>query len=227
MAYRIFVDDPHRQTIDIDLAVALDLADMAGFEESLLALGWKRSHRLEHRWVAGRGTLIDLLPAGEQLRAQGRIEWAKSGLTMSLAGFEHVFSNATEVDLGLGLRFKVVPPPVLGLLKMASYLDNPGDRGKDLSDFRRLLQFYEANTGRIFAEPVFEANLPDIELAGAFLFGCDVRAILTPKDRELVGAFVMKVKAGLEHAPATDLDGRDTIAFRQLVSAFVTGLHRV
>jgi predicted nucleotidyltransferase len=224
-AYRIFIDDFHRETIDIDLAVALDLADMAIFEEALVAEGWKRSDRPEHRWVARQGTLMDLLPAGEQLRAQGKLEWAKSGFTMSLAAFEHVFSEAMRVDLGKGLRFKVVPPRVQGLLKMASYLDNPYGRRKDLLDFRRLLQFYEANTERIFSDPVFEAGLPDIEFAGAFLLGNDMHEIVTPKDDELIKAFVAKVNAELEHAPATDFEGRDTATFRHQLSAFVKGLH--
>jgi predicted nucleotidyltransferase len=225
-AYRIFIDDPHRETVDIDLALALDLAGMAVFEQALLAEGWNRSDRLEHRWVARRGTLMDLVPAGEQLRTQGKIEWAESGLTMSLAAFDHVFSDAMGVDLGGGLRFRVVPPLVQGLLKMASYLDNPYGRRKDLIDFRRLLQLYEANSERIFSEPVFEAGLPDIEFAGAFLLGDDMRAILTPKDHEIIKAFVAKVNGEIEHAPATDFEGRDTGTFRRQLSAFVKGLHR-
>jgi predicted nucleotidyltransferase len=225
-AYRIFIDDPHRETVDIDLAVAVDSADMAAFEQTLLAEGWKHSDRLEQRWVARRGTLMDLVPAGERLRAQGKLEWAQSGLTMSLAGFEHVFSDAIGVDLGEGLRFKVVPPPVLAMLKMASYLDNPYGRRKDLIDFRRLLHFYEADTERTFSDPVFEASLPDIEFAGAFLLGYDMQAIATPKDDELIKAFIDKVSAEIEHAPATDFEGRDTTTFRNQLSAFMKGLHR-
>jgi predicted nucleotidyltransferase len=107
---------------------------------------------------------------------------------------------------------------------MASYLDNPYGRRKDLIDFRRLLQFYEANTERIFSDAVFEARLSDIEFAGAFLLGYDMRVIVTPKDDELIKTFVDKVHAELEHAPAGDLEGRDTATFRNQLSAFAKGL---
>lgn len=200
MAYRIFVDDPHRETVDIDTAVALDLAELADFEESLSTAGWKRSPRSEHRWVTGRGSLMDLVPAGERLRALGKIEWPKSGLTMSLAGFQHVFSDAVDVDVGQGFHFRVVPPCVQALLKIGSFLDDPYGRRKDLLDFRRLLQVYEATGERIFSDPVFEADLADIDLASAFLLGYDLRAIMKPPDRELIDRFLVKVGASRTRA---------------------------
>ena len=45
-AYRIFIDDPHRETVDIDLALALDLADMAVFEQAR----WRRVGSVQIGW---------------------------------------------------------------------------------------------------------------------------------------------------------------------------------
>jgi len=55
---------------------------------------------------------------------------------MSLAGFDHVFRNSVTFSLGPELQCKVVPPPVVVLLKMASYADEPYGRVKDLVDLR-------------------------------------------------------------------------------------------
>jgi predicted nucleotidyltransferase len=167
---------------------------------------------------------MDLVPAGDALRAQGKLEWPKSGLTMSLAGFQHVFSEAKEVDVGGGLRFKVAPPRVQALLKMGSYLDDPYGRQKDIEDFQRLLQMYEADSDRVFSDPVFDAGLADIQLASAFLLGYDMREIITEPDQQLIDAFLAQAGATLECVPATDLEGRNTETFRSQLFAFAKGL---
>src|ERR1039458_1023546 len=136
MAYRLFIHDVDRETRDIDLAVAINHEDIEPFYGLLSGLGWERVPRHEQRWLTTRGTLMDVLPAGAPLDADGRVEWPQSGLSMSLAGFDHVFLNSVTVSLGPGLQCKVVPPPVLALLKMASYADDPHGRAKDLVDLR-------------------------------------------------------------------------------------------
>ena len=108
---------------------------------------------------------------------------------MSLAGFEHVFRRAVAQNLGDGLTVKVIPPAVLALLKMVSYLENPNVRAKDSDDLKRLLRWYEQDSPRIFSDSVLRAELPDIEFAKAFLLGLDVQEICTPKEREVVDAF--------------------------------------
>ncbi|MGD0778644.1 MAG: hypothetical protein ABSC05_38175, partial [Candidatus Solibacter sp.] len=83
----------------------------------LAGLGWERVPRHEQRWLTRRGVLMDVLPAGAASRSRGRVEWPESGLSMSLAGFDHVFRDSVTVSLGPELQCKVVPPPVLALLK--------------------------------------------------------------------------------------------------------------
>ena len=167
MAYRLFIHDVDRETRDIDLAVAINHEDIEPFYGLLAGLGWERVRRHEQRWLTTRGTLMDVLPSGVALRSRGRVEWPQSGLSMSLAGFDHVFRDSVTVALGPELQCKVVPPPVLALLKMAAYADDPYGRAKDLVDLRRLLGRYERESDRLFSDAVFEAALPDIEFAGA------------------------------------------------------------
>jgi predicted nucleotidyltransferase len=200
------------------------LEDLPGFQDALKGLGWRRSERQEQRWHTGCGGFIDIVPAGPALRAQGRIEWPQSGMTMRLAGFGHVFRDSVEVELAAGLRFKVVPPPVLALLKMASYLDDPYGRAKDLIDIRRLLRYYERDTDRVFSDEVFAADLPDVEFASAFLLGLDLGIIATADDTQLIERFLTKAARSLESAPWFDLEGRETAQFHNQISAFRKGL---
>jgi predicted nucleotidyltransferase len=113
---------------------------------------------------------------------------------------------------------------VLALLKLASYADDPYGRAKDLVDLRRLLGRYERESDRLFSDAVFEAALPDIEFAGAFLLGLDVSAIAISDDRDVIARFLTRVQPRIDDAPAPDLDGRDTAQFQQQLAAFRQGL---
>lgn len=226
MAYRLFIDDTDRQTYDIDLAVALDLDEFDRLGEVLMTLGWCQQKVQEQRWMTPRGNRIDLLPAGPSLRRDGKVVWPQSGFVMSLAGFDHVFQDAAPQEVGSGLVYSVVPPPVLALLKIVSYLDDPQRRAKDLLDFRSLMQRYERDSERIFSDVVFHADLPDIEFAGAFLLGLDLQAIATKGDASLVGSFVAKmINAEESTVKPSDDDWatRNASYFQQQLFAFTKG----
>ena len=92
---------------------------------------------------------------------------------MSLAGFDHVFTRAVEVNLPGGIAIRVAPPIVTALLKIIAWVDAPYQRAKDLQDIRIVLRRYERDSGRLFSEDVFDAELPDFEFANAFLLGLD------------------------------------------------------
>jgi hypothetical protein len=91
-ALRCFID-LGRFTRDVDLVVALDLADFASFSAELTTHGWTREPLREHRWRGPSGSFIDLMPAGPDLRAAKRIIWPDSQFEMSLLGFDHVFAR--------------------------------------------------------------------------------------------------------------------------------------
>jgi predicted nucleotidyltransferase len=202
MAYRIFVDDPYRTTEDVDIAIALDLDVWPEFVSHLISHGWKQRQSLEHRWRGPHGTLIDIIPAGTKLREQGRLVWPKSEMTMSLAGFDHVFADSIERELAPDLRIKIVPLPVLALLKILAFMDNPHARQKDLEDFAEMLQRYEKDSDRRFSDGVFDAGV-SFEQAGAFLLGLDVANLCTPNEARLVDNLISQVSNGEHRALIT------------------------
>jgi predicted nucleotidyltransferase len=133
IAYRLWVDDQHRLTEDVDLVVALDLVDLPRLTDPLVAGGWRQDPRREHRWISPSGARTDLLPAGVQARRDGYLDWPLGETRMSLVGFDHVFRDAVERELAPGLVGKVVPLVVLTLLKIVSYLDRFDTRTSTIS----------------------------------------------------------------------------------------------
>ncbi len=186
----ILMGDLGRFTRDVDLAVALDFDEFERLAMRLTAIGWTASPKLEHRWIALRRTIIDLLPAGAELRRNGSITWPASQFRMSLAGFEHVFAQAVEVHLAGGLAIRVAPPIVTALLKIIAWVDDPYRRSKDLQDIRIVLRRYEQESDRLFSDAVFDAELPDFEFANAFLLGLDMRTLATGHDARFVEEFL-------------------------------------
>lgn len=185
VAFQAFYPNRDRYTRDIDLAVALDFEDFNLMQAELSKKGWKQEKRREHRWHSPGGAVLDIIPAGMQLRRAGQITWPASDMVMSLVGFEHVFKSAIDVP-ALGTDSRVVPPVVLALLKVVAFMDDPQGRVKDLSDLRELLTLYEADTDRVFSDEVFAAELADINLASAFLLGLDLKLLVSERERLVV-----------------------------------------
>src|SRR5580658_6325877 len=108
---------------------------------------------------------------------------------MSLVGFDHVFVRALSFTFAEGIQYRVVPPPVIALLKIIAFMDDPHRRKKDLLDIGELFRHYEAASDRIFSDDVFAAGLDDIEYANAFLLGVDIGFIATDEEVEILSAF--------------------------------------
>ncbi len=224
MAYRLLIEDTDRHTLDIDLALALDVDDFLRLEETLIRRRWQQSPVQEQRWTTPRDNRFDLLPAGPTLRAAGRLVWPRSGFVMSLAGFDQVFSRSVVQDLG-DLQVRIVPPAVLALLKIAAYMDNPVLRAKDLDDLQRLLRWYEHDSPRVFSDGVLSAALPDIEFASAFLLGTDLRSIALDADRRLVRAFLDRMNSSQSDpndaaSTGDDWIERQAVRLRHQLAAF-------
>jgi predicted nucleotidyltransferase len=221
MSLIVSMNDIGRFTRDVDLTVALDLDGFALLTDRLTAAGWTRVPRLEHRWIAPRKTIVDLLPAGPKLRSAGSIEWPLSQFAMSLAGFDHVFANAVDLPLTNGAHIRVAPLIVTVLLKMIAYTEDPHRRAKDLADIRRVLGRYEADSDRLFSDAVFDAELPDFSEANAFLLGVDLRALATQDEagyiERFLGHFLLQDEGELD---ADDFAERE---FRGRLHAFEKG----
>jgi predicted nucleotidyltransferase len=202
----IMMGDLGRFTRDVDLTVALDLDEFERLTMRLAAIGWTPSPELEHRWTAPRRTIIDLLPAGAELRRSGSITWPASRFKMSLAGFEHVFAHAIEVHLPGGMTIRVAPPIVTALLKIIAWVADTYRRAKDLHDIRIVLRRYEQESDRLFSDAVFDAELPDFEFANAFLLGLDMRALATGDDAQFVDQFLGRLLAQNEEGRFDESD---------------------
>jgi predicted nucleotidyltransferase len=219
--------DLERFTMDVDLAIALDLADFAAFSAELEKRGWIQEPRREHRWHAPGGSMVDLMPAGPNLRAARQIVWPKSEFAMSLVGFGHVFARSVDFPVAKNMRCKVAPPPVIALLKIIAYMDDPYRRQKDLLDLRALFRRYEDSSDRIFGDEVFAAQLEDIDYANAFLLGLDVGSIAADEEAEIVHSML-----GKQQMPAdvlTSLDPEDPgnrheVLFQMQLKAFAKGM---
>jgi len=141
---------------------------------------------------------------------------------MSLAGFDHVFASAVEMHLAEGLRIRVVPAVVTVLLKIIAYMEDPHRRSKDLQDIRVVLARYEAQSDRLFSDAVFDAELPDFEVASAFLLGLDLRALATNDDAKYVMNFLMYFLRQEDEGYFDD-DDFSTKAFRDQIRALNRG----
>jgi predicted nucleotidyltransferase len=181
MACRTWIDDPGRHTLDIDVAVAIDLDEFGHLTQVLSSAGWKQEGKMEHRWTTLEGVRIDLLPAGPKLRKWSILEWPISGIRMSLTGFEHVFRDSVPTSVAPHFNLKVIPLHVLALLKIAAYSENPERRQKDLADFAAILLRYDPEDSRRFAPDIFETGL-DYDLVGAYLIGRDLTPICSAEE---------------------------------------------
>lgn len=219
----LLMGDLGRFTRDVDLTVALNFDEFEHLMMRLAAIGWTPVPKLEHRWIAPRRTLVDLLPAGAELRRSGSITWPASQFRMSLAGFDHVFTRAVEVNLPGGIAIRVAPPIVTALLKIIAWVDAPYQRAKDLQDIRIVLRRYERDSGRLFSEDVFDAELPDFEFANAFLLGLDMRTLATGDDARFVDQFLERLLVPHEEGRFDDESDFGVKNFRGQIHAFRKG----
>ena len=189
-ALRVFVPDLPRYTEDIDVVVAMDLDGLVGLERVLLASGWSRDSIREHRWRGPHRSWMDIIPAGPKLRSARHLTWPRSGMEMSLVGFDHVFERAVESDVGGDKIVRVAAPEVLFLLKVVAYLDDPERREQDLADIHGLLRRYSYGSDRIYSDTVFDAHLSDVEYVPSFLLGTDLAAFCNAEERSVVQRFI-------------------------------------
>jgi predicted nucleotidyltransferase len=193
VAYRIWINDAHRHTYDVDAAVAIELDDFPRLADQLKAKGWKQNARMEQRWETPQGARLDLIPAGPALRQLGHLVWPVSGMKMSLAGFGHAFADAAPYPVAPDLTVKVVSLPTLALLKISSYLDNPNAREKDLQDLGTLLLRYDPPDEERFAEDVLAAGL-EYETVPPYLIGKRLAALCSVEEAQIVSQLLAELK---------------------------------
>ena len=128
-----------RRTNDLDLTIVAEQHQLAA---DLRALEWKRDERLEQRWISPHGVSVDALPASQADMSAGKLTFAGSGHIMNLAGFDLAFKHDVPVSLDANHHVDVATIPVVVVLKMASWLDRPSERDRDLEDLAHVFKEY-------------------------------------------------------------------------------------
>jgi predicted nucleotidyltransferase len=194
-AIGVHIDMNHRETEDIDLAVAVGLDDFPG---ELAALdGWRRHKKIDHRFYSPQGQMVDVLPVGAEIKARGHIEW-DSGHRMSVIGFDLAFAHAAEEDVTGGddeLTVRVPSAPALAFLKMQAWLDRPAERTKDIADLGHLLDSYIGRDDELRWDDDIAGLELDYEDVSPFVLGRDLGAIVETSHREHVEEFLAKITA--------------------------------
>jgi predicted nucleotidyltransferase len=179
-----------RTTNDLDLTVVAEEADLAA---RLRGLGWKRHERYEQRWTSNEGVIVDALPAAVASLAEGKLVFSESGHVMSLVGFDLALAHVMVVPLDAATDLEVATVPVIVVLKMASWLDRPAERERDLVDLAHVLDDYlEPDDLRRWDDDLIESGLPHEEQS-AFALGRDIARIVLPPHLTVIDSFVAAV----------------------------------
>jgi predicted nucleotidyltransferase len=171
-----------RNSIDLDLAIAVSVDEI----DELRLPGWERVR--QHKWKAPRGVPVDIVPAPPEAVASGMLVWS-DGATMRLAGISLAL-NADTARFGSELSIAVPSIPVIALLKMAAYIDQPHSRDKDLKDLAYILDEYPPlNDDRVYTLEMFDMGL-DVPQVQAFILGRELRDLCPAADRTAIEHFL-------------------------------------
>ena len=187
-----FLDFRWRATNDIDISVSIEVYELPAGLDRLP--GWAADPRAEHRWLAPEDVKVDILPAGPKLRRAGTLRWPRTGNEMSLLGQRLAFEQARDVQVASDLCIRVAPVPVVSVLKMVAYQDQPQARTRDLEDLAHIFDGYvPAEDQRRYSDEVPEAGI-EFEVISAYLLGRDIGALVNSEERAAVASFTAKVR---------------------------------
>jgi predicted nucleotidyltransferase len=164
-----------RTTRDLDLVVVVE----GGLDSlrSVLEAKGLRSTRISHRFVAGAGTEVDILPLSPQ---PGTMIEFPDGERISSVGLPETVRYAEDVESG-ECTIRVARLPILVAIKVHAATVRTGDR--DLPDALAVMEQFEAHGTRRFELDYVAAPELVWETAGAFLLGCDANSMLDDMTR--------------------------------------------
>lgn len=176
-----------RATFDLDFAVAVaDWQEFEALRQKLIgSSAFAETPGIRHRLLLQPATKLDLIPFGGVERADRSIAWPPEGNeVMQLIGYREAMRGSIVVRLPSGHTINVVTLPALALLKLFAWQDRrTRSPGKDAKDLGSVLHHYleAGNEDRLYTQ--FDALLdaPDYDylLAGAWMLGADIRALLS------------------------------------------------
>jgi predicted nucleotidyltransferase len=178
----------HRQTYDLDIAVAISLDELPVSIRKLA--GWNQNPRREQEWRSPEGVIVDIIPVGPDLLEAGYVVWPQSGHRMSLLGFRHVFERIHSVPLGPESQVNIATVPTIALLKIIAYQERPGDRGRDLGDIADILVGYLPDDDpRRFTPEIIATGL-NYEETCSFILGRELAEMVNEPERLAIESFI-------------------------------------
>jgi predicted nucleotidyltransferase len=133
-----------RTTADIDLVLAVSASELEALVSRLP--GWRHDIQHEQRWNAPGNVRVDLVPAPPEALDKRQLVWPRTKDVMNLGGMRLALMTPPR-EIAPGLLIAIASVPVIALLKMAAYLERPGDREKDLQDLCHILNEYPIRRG--------------------------------------------------------------------------------
>ena len=182
-----------RATTDVDFAFALNDWEQFHVLKTLLLENprFNTSKDVTHRLYFNAPDLehsykVDLIPFGGIETSPNTIAWPPDmAVMMNVAGFSDAFAAAVCVEVSPGIEAAVASLPGIAILKLFAWADRRHENPKDAFDLVMLLRSYHeaGNDSRIYenasALAALEAVDYDPELAGAWLLGSDVAAMVS------------------------------------------------
>jgi len=218
---------PWRTTLDIDLVVTA--TPEASTEALSLLTDWRKDPSRELSWSYRGEVVVDVLPVTPEILRMGELGSPQSRSVMNTAGLELAGPLAVTVALSDGTALRVAPISVIALLKMASFLDRPHDRTRDLADIAWILHTRVSDSDERRFDPRFEALDIRYDEGSAFAFGEEIRA-LAEDHVPLVERFLSTVEEkwlDVMAASGPRAWGRDRSEVRRQLRAFGLGFRRV
>lgn len=182
-----------RATTDVDFAFALNDWEQFHVLKTLLLENprFNTSKDVPHRLYFNAPDLehsykVDLIPFGGIETNPNTIAWPPDmAVMMNVAGFSDAFAAAVCVEVSPGIEAAVASLPGIVILKLFAWADRRHENPKDAFDLVMLLRSYHeaGNDSRIYEDAsalvALEAVDYDPELAGAWLLGSDVAAMVS------------------------------------------------
>lgn len=185
-----------RATNDVDFGVLVDSWDQYEvLATSLISSeGFQRHRTARHKFTAGNGVMVNLIPFGGLANDRGEIYWPADGARMmSIVGFGEVLQGSTTVLLQKNpdLIVKVASLPGLALLKLISWNDAYPERARDAGDFFLIVNNYieAGNLDRLGSDArdlVLDPPSP-LGIIGARLLGRDMKHVASEPTLEVLG----------------------------------------
>lgn len=229
--------EAQRATEDTDLAVAVRTWDefMCLRTALLKSEGCVAGRPLHQLWLDDHR--LDIVPFGGVERADRTIAWPTEGAeVMNVLGLSEAMATAIEVRLPGDVVTRIASVPALAALKIWAWADRKYTMpGKDAPDIWMLLRHYAdaGNHDRLYGpegEAVLAAFEFDLDRAGAWLLGRDVKAILAsgpePSDaiKRLETILLPEIDADGALRLVAQMPGWDRERQLALLTAFCAGL---